>query len=449
MNIKTDSRKVKKGDTFVALKTLNHDGHDYIEDAIKNGASSVVVEKGLYQVDTFVVHDTKEYLVKTLKEQYYPVIKDLKLIGITGTNGKTTECFLTYQAFYNLNKKAAYIGTIGFYINGEKIRDLSNTTPEINEIYEMLLEAKEKEVEYVVMEVSSHALAMNRVEGLEFTYGVFTNLTKDHLDYHLDMKSYALAKQKLFHMITKKAIINIDDDYKNYFLLKENQNITYGFLESDYQILHYEMNSMGSMIEVKHLDDTIKISTSLLGKHNVYNILVTMIILLEEKIELDKIKEIIPKLEAPNGRMDTIVYNTNRIIVDYAHTPDAVKNVLTAVKDLHPNHIYTIVGCGGNRDRTKRPEMAKIATSLSTYAIFTSDNPRLEDPNEILNDMIEHLENTNYETIINRKEAIIKGIQMLENNDILLVLGKGHETYQIIGKEKLDFDDKKVILENI
>lgn len=448
MEIKTDSRKIKKGDTFVALKTLNNDGHLYIEDAIKNGATTIVAEHGLYEVDTLIVNDTKDYLIKALKEEYYDQISDLKLIGITGTNGKTTECFLTYESFMKLEKKAAYIGTIGFYVNGEKIKDLPNTTPEINEIYEMLLYAKENDAEYVLMEVSSHALSMRRVEGLEFDYAVFTNLTKDHLDYHLDMKSYALAKQKLFRM-SKKAIVNIDDDYKNYFLLKENNNITYGFGEADYQILDYEMTSNGSKLIIKNQEQEFEFNTSLLGKHNVYNVLVTIIILLEEHIDSDKIKEIIPVLKAPSGRMETIFYDTNRIIIDYAHTPDAVGNILKAVCELKPNHIYTIVGCGGNRDKTKRPEMAKIATDLSTLAIFTSDNPRLEDPNDIIDDMIDHLENTNYEVIVNRKNAIIKGIQMLENNDILLVLGKGHETYQIIGKEKLEFDDKQIVLEII
>lgn len=451
MNIKTDSRKVKKGDTFVALQTMNNDGHNYIEDAILNGATTVVVEQGLYEVDTLVVKDTKDYLIRTLKEQYYEKIKHLKLIGMTGTNGKTTTCYLIYEALNKLDKKAAYIGTIGFYVNGEKIKELNNTTPEINEMYEMLLYCTDNNIEYVVMEVSSHALSMRRVEGLEFDYAIFSNLTKDHLDYHLDMKSYALAKQKLFSMLKEngKAIVNIDDDYKNYFLLKENNNITYGFTEGDYQIVEYNIHTSGSDFKIKNNENIYEIESHLLGKHNVYNMLVMIIVLLNENIEIEKIKELTLKLKAPMGRMDTILYNTNRVIVDYAHTPDAVKNVINTVKELNPNHIYTIVGCGGNRDKTKRPEMAKIATELSDYAIFTSDNPRLEDPNDIIDDMIKNLSNTNYETIVNRKNAIIKGIQMLENNDILLVLGKGHETYQIIGKEKLEFDDKQIILEII
>ncbi len=450
MNIKTDSRKVKKGDTFVALKTLNNDGHEYVEEAILNGAETVVVEHGLYSVNTLVVNDTKTYLIHILKERYYDQIKHLKLIGMTGTNGKTTTCYLIYEALCKLNKKVAYIGTIGFYANGDKIKELNNTTPEINEMYEMLLYCTENNIEYVVMEVSSHALSMRRVEGLEFDYAIFSNLTKDHLDYHLDMKSYALAKQKLFSMLKEngKAIVNIDDDYKNYFLLKENNNITYGFLESDYQIIDYNIHTSGSNFKIK-VKQEIELESPLLGKHNVYNILVMTIVLLNEGFMVEQVKSLMLELKAPTGRMDTIIYDTNRIIIDYAHTPDAVKNVINAVKELNPNHIYTIIGCGGNRDKTKRPEMAKIATDLSDYAIFTSDNPRLEDPNDIIDDMIKNLQNTNYETIVNRKNAIIKGIQKLENNDILLVLGKGHETYQIIGKEKLEFDDKQTVLEII
>jgi len=450
INIKTDSRKVKKGDTFVALKTLNNDGHEYVEEAILNGAETVVVEHGLYSVNTLVVNDTKTYLIHILKERYYDQIKHLKLIGMTGTNGKTTTCYLIYEALCKLNKKVAYIGTIGFYANGDKIKELNNTTPEINEMYEMLLYCTENNIEYVVMEVSSHALSMRRVEGLEFDYAIFSNLTKDHLDYHLDMKSYALAKQKLFSMLKEngKAIVNVDDDYKNYFLLKENNNITYGFLESDYQIIDYNIHTSGSKFKIK-VKQEIELESPLLGKHNVYNILVMTIVLLNEGFMIEQVKSLMLELKAPTGRMDTIIYNTNRIIIDYAHTPDAVKNVINAVKELNPNHIYTIIGCGGNRDKTKRPEMAKIATDLSDYAIFTSDNPRLEDPNDIIDDMIKNLQNTNYETIVNRKNAIIKGIQKLENNDILLVLGKGHETYQIIGKEKLEFDDKQTVLEII
>lgn len=449
MNIKVDSRKVKKGDTFIALKTLNNDGHKYVEDAIEKGAKKVVVEKGFYEVETLIVNDTKEYLINYLNENYYNEIKDLKLIGMTGTNGKTTTCFLLHKALNKLGVKCGYIGTIGFYID-DKIRDLNNTTPDILDMYEMLIECKEKECEYVIMEVSSHALDMRRVDGLKFDYAIFSNLTKDHLDYHKTMENYALAKQRIFLQLKEdgKAVVNADDAYKEYFILEQNNNITYGFTESDYQIIDYNINTLVSTFVVQNIEKTTY-ETKLLGKHNLYNLLVIIIILSEIGFDKEKISELISTMEAPTGRMDTIKYNTNSIIIDYAHTPDAVKNVISAVKEIATNNIYTIVGCGGNRDKTKRPEMAKIATDLSTKVIITSDNPRLENPDDIINDMIQGLDNSNYEIEENREEAIKKGIQMLSKNDILLVLGKGHETYQIIGEKKIDFDDKQKVLDII
>lgn len=446
MNIKCDSRKVKKGDIFVALKYIN-DGHKYIEDAIKNGASKIIASEGLYSVDTLITNDTHEYLVKYLKDNYWDNIKDLKIIGMTGTNGKTTTCFLIHKSLNLLNKKCAYIGTIGFYID-EKIRDLNNTTPDILDLYEMLIEAKEHGCEYVVMEVSSHALSQNRVKGLEFNYTLFSNLTRDHLDYHQDMDSYKLEKLKLFEGLReeKVAIINSDDKYYKDFIKIENSNITYGFSDSNYQITSYKTEILGSEFIINNSD---VYETKLLGKHNIYNL--TCVICLLQKIgfSYEQIFEVIKKLESPSGRMDSVQYKNNNIIIDYAHTPDAVKNVLSAVKELNPNQIYTIIGCGGDRDKTKRPIMGDIATNLSDYVIFTSDNPRTEDPEMIINDIVQKLDKNNYEIEVNRKKAIIRGIQILEENDILMVLGKGHETYQIIGKEKIDFDDKKIVIDNI
>lgn len=450
MNIKVDSRKVKEGDIFVAIKGINHDGNDYIEEAIKNGATTVVVEKGLYSVDTLIVKDTKEYLIKYLKENYYDKIKNLKLIGITGTNGKTTSCYLLYQALNKLNKKCAYIGTIGFYIE-DSVNKLNNTTPDILDIYEMLLECARKNCEYVVMEVSSHALSLKRVEGLLFDYVIFTNLTKDHLDYHKNMKDYALAKKILFTKLKEngKAIINIDDKYHDYFLLDNNTNITYGINSSNYQIKDYQVNESGSEFNIFYNNKNNQFKTNLIGKYNIYNTLISIIILNEIGYYYDDIYKIISELSAPKGRMEVVKYNDNLIIIDYAHTPDAVLKIIKTVKQLSKNKIYTIIGCGGNRDKTKRPEMAKIATELSDFVVFTSDNPRDENPNDIIDDMIRNLEYNNYEIIINRKDAIEKSIQMLTKSDILLVLGKGHEDYQIINGKKIDFDDKKVVLEII
>lgn len=434
--IRDDSRKVKKGDIFIALNK-NNDGHNYVLDAIKNGATSVIVEHGNYNVETKIVNDTHEYLVNYLKENYYEKIKNLKLIGVTGTNGKTTTCFLLYQALNNSGIKCAYIGTIGFYMDG-KVRDLNNTTPDILELYEILLECAENNVLYVVMEVSSQALSMNRVEGLEFMYGVFTNLTQDHLDYHQNMENYLNAKLKLFEKVTKKTFVNVDDRYFKCFL--RQNSITYGFNKSDYQI---------EIVSSTFSETTFKVNnelykTSLIGKYNLYNLLVVISILKELNIKSD-----ISLLLPPPGRMSMINYNDNLIIIDYAHTPDAMENVIKSVRALNPKRIITLIGCGGNRDKGKRPIMGRIATELSDIVIFTSDNPRDENPKDIIKDMLQQLDKKNYKIIINRKKAIIKGIQTLQKNDILLLLGKGHETYQIIKNKKYDFDDKKIVLDSI
>ncbi len=437
MNIKDDSRKIKKGDTFIALKKVN-DGHDYILDAIKNGATKIIAEHGNFEVETVTVSDTHKYLVDYLYDNYYDKIKNLKLIGMTGTNGKTTTCFLIYQALNKLNIKCAYIGTIGFYLD-KKVRNLNNTTPDILEIYELLLECVENEVEYVVMECSSQALAMHRLDRLKFDYGIFSNITEDHLDYHKTIDNYIKAKQLLFDQVNFKTLINYDDPYKDYFM-KDN-SITYGLNGGDYNLTDYEITLEGSTFKV----NGIGYKTKLIGKHNLYNVLVVISFLSE--LNLDP--QIVSELTCPPGRMDMISKDGNLVVVDYAHTPDAVEKIIATVRELNPNKIITIIGCGGDRDSFKRPIMSRLACAGSDYVIFTNDNPRGENPNNIISDMLHNLDKYNYEIILNRKKAIIKGIQMLDKNDILLLLGKGHENYQIIDGVKYDFDDRKIVLENI
>ena len=255
MKIKTDSRKVKPGDTFIAIKNVNTDGHDFIESAIKNGASRIICEKGSYGVETIIVPNTKEYLNNYLYKNYYHKFKDMKLIGVTGTNGKTTICYLVYQLLTLLGKKCAYIGTIGFYC-GNKQKTLNNTTPDTDVLYDMLLEAKEYGCEYVVMEVSSHALDKNRVFGLEFDEVAFTNLTQDHLDYHKTLENYANAKRKLFEKTRgeKIAIINKDDPHHEKFMLNENKNITIGKTDADVLIKDYSLSHLHTKIEFSYED---------------------------------------------------------------------------------------------------------------------------------------------------------------------------------------------------
>ena len=319
---------------------------------------------------------------------------------------------------------------------GKKIKPLNNTTPDILEIYELLLECVDNNIEYVVMECSSHALDMHRLDGLQFQYGIFSNLTQDHLDYHKTLENYIKAKQKLFDQVTIKTLVNSDDKYKDYFV--RDNTITYG-LNGNYKLSDINLKERTFKV------NNITYKTNLIGKHNIYNLLVVIALLTELKLDT----KIIEDLTCPPGRMDIVNFNNNMIVIDYAHTPDAVSKILDSVKELEFNKIITIIGCGGDRDSFKRPIMSKIACDNSDYVIFTNDNPRHENPNNIISDMLHNLDKFNYEIILNREKAIIKGIQMLEKNDILLVLGKGHENYQIINGVKHHFDDKEIVLKNI
>ncbi len=448
MNIKTNSKRIKKGDTFIALKGMTYDGHDYIEEAIKNGAEKIICEHGEYNVQTIIVPSTKEYLNNYLDINYYNKIKDITLIGITGTNGKTTSCYFIYELLKMLDVKCAYIGTIGFFID-KKERDLNNTTPEILELYEMFLECKSRGVNVIVMEVSSHALELDRVHGLKFNYVCFTNLTVDHLLFHKTMDNYLNAKKKLFNMLKKDAIsiTNVDDKYKDNFLL--DNTITYGESKSDFNIIKYKLKLDKTIYKLRYNNKNYKVKMNVIGKYNIYNSLVAIIVLVNMGYNIKKVIKLFKRIKLPSGRLDMIKYKKNVIFVDYAHTPDAVKNVLTNAIKFKKNKIYTIIGCGGNRDKTKRKDMGIIATELSDYVIFTNDNPRNEDEMKIVNDMINGIINENYEVILDRSKAIKRGIDLLNKKDILFILGKGHEEYQLINGIKHHFSDKEEVLNYI
>ena len=448
INIQSDSRKIKQGDTFIALRGISSDGHDYIEKAIQNGAAKIIAEEGSYSVETEIVPNTRKYLNEYLKENYNKYLEKMNIIGITGTNGKTTTAWLIHEFLNRIGKKCAYIGTIGFYIN-EKICSLPNTTVDICDMYDLMIQAYDSGCENIVLEVSSHALSMGRIETIDFDYAIFTNLTQDHLDYHKTMENYADAKSKLFKKLKKTgtAIINIDDKYASYYLIDGNKNKTYGFNNADYQIVDYKLGVDSSSFEVINNNIKSNINTNLLGKYNLYNILSVISLLMEMNISMDEITKNIPYLKAPSGRMEFINYNNNAIVIDYAHTPDAIEKVITAVKDAIKGKIYVVFGCTGDRDRTKRSKMTELVNSLSDYFIITNDDPHFEDPSQIVDDMIKGFTSDKYEICLDRKEAIIKGINKLNENDILFILGKGHEEFMIIGNEKIPFNDKKVVLE--
>lgn len=448
LNIQTDSRKIKPGDTFIAIPCEVNDGHQYIASAVENGATKVIVEKtGKYGVETIVVPSTRKYLNEYLKKNYNHLIEQMNLIGITGTNGKTTSAVLLHDALNLLGHKTAYIGTIGFYMK-KKIKTLPNTTMDIYDLYDLLLQAYEAGCKNVVMEISSHALENGRCETLNFDYTVFTNLTQDHLDEHGTMENYAHAKQKLMKQLKPNgtAFINQDDAYRDVFTLKQNHNIFYGFKDSTYQVLEYKLSSKGTQFVYQDQEDSYKIKTRLLGRYNIYNVLVVIAILREMKFSVDLVNTVIPKLKPPVGRMDTVLYGSNSIIIDYAHTPDALENVFKTVQEFKKRNIYVVFGCTGDRDRTKRPIMTRMVGEISQYFIITNDDPHMEDPKQIVQDMIAGYQGDHYEICLDRRLAIRRAIDLLETDDILLILGKGHEEFMIIKREYIPFNDQQEVL---
>lgn len=450
VDIKTDSRLVKPGDTFIAIRNVVRDGHDFIESAIANGATKIIAEEGSYSVETEIVENTRDYLNKYLYENYYHKFSDMKFIGVTGTNGKTTTCYLIYQILSDLGYKCAYLGTIGFYYPGV-MRELNNTTPDTDLLYSMFLEAKEAGCEYVVMEVSSHALDMNRIYGIEYDEVAFTNLTQDHLDYHKTFDNYADAKKILFERTrgNKVAVINADDPYHERFILDGNKNITISDTNGGVKILDIKFSNLGTTFSFSYNGENYQTHINMVGRYNVYNYLTALLLVVNLGFDINEVLKLNDELSAPVGRMEMIKYGTNSVFVDYAHTPDAVINVLESSKEYKEGKVITIVGCGGDRDRTKRPIMGRAAEEYSDYVIYTNDNPRTEDPEAIMKDILEGVKQDNHEVILDRKEAIIRGMDLLKDKDILMILGKGHEDYQIIGREKIHFSDQEIVREYI
>jgi len=446
--IKTNSKEVNKGDTFIAIKGYNHDGHNYITDAIKRGASKVICEKGNYDIPTIIVPDTNLYLKEYLKKNYSDLFKDLKIIGVTGTNGKTTTTFLISQILTNLGINNAYIGTIGFYINSKLYKELDNTTPDTLTLYKLIKLSKEKNIKYIVMEISSHALELDRLHGIKLDCAVFTNLTEDHLDFHKTMNSYLNSKLKIIELLKDSGylVINNDDKYAENFKFKNTINV--GFNNYDFNIIKYEYVDNKTKLLFKFKNKEYQITLNFKALYNIYNYIEAVAALYSLGIKLNDIIDVSYKLNTPTGRMETILYKNNYIIIDYAHTPDALEKIITETKKCYNKKTITIIGCGGNREKEKRSIMGSIASKYSDYVIFTSDNPRNESIKDILNDMTINLRKNNFEIIEDRKKAILKALDMMDNN-VILILGKGHENYQIINNKKYPFNDKQIVLDYI
>lgn len=455
-SITFDSRKVAEGSMFIAIQGTQVDGQNYIKLAIDKGAVAIICNRlpsKVYPKITYiVVPDTSEALGYIAANFYNNPSEKLNIVGVTGTNGKTTIVTLLTNLFTDLGYKTGMLSTIQNRIN-DKIIEATHTTPDAIKINELLSKMVDDGCEYVFMEVSSHAINQNRITGIIFTGGVFTNITHDHLDYHKTFKEYIKAKKLFFDNLPSNAfaITNIDDKNGNVMLQNTRaKKITYGIKNmASYKGRIIENGFEGMMMNV----DGSEIYSLLSGKFNAYNILAvysTALLLQQNK---EEVLIGISKLKGAEGRFD-IIKSANGItaIIDYAHTPDALENVISAINSIrtHNEQLITVVGAGGNRDSTKRPIMAKIASLLSNRVILTSDNPREEDPMEILKEMREGIDpaKKNMSMVIpDRKEAIITAFNIARAGDMILIAGKGHEKYQEIKGVKYPFDDKEIIAE--
>lgn len=460
--IKYNSKQIGQGDVFVAIAGTNIDGHDFIVEAIEKGAIAVVYETSRYKplinrnITWIGVSDSRDALAWIANKFYGEPSKKLHLVGITGTNGKTTSSYLIREILKKKGEKTGLIGTIKYLIEDEQ-KEAQHTTPESLQFQRLLSEMVNRGISYVVSEVSSHALFLRRVDYSNFEVAVFTNLSRDHLDFHKDMEDYFLSKRRLFSELLRKdgvAIINIDDDYGR--RLSDDLNcrkILYSLenKDSDIFVKNYRLLFNGTELTVAFKDREYYLKTKLLGIPNIYNTLCAISVGLYYEISWDIIKAALVDALAPEGRFENIDEGQQFLVfVDYAHTPDALERLIKSVIKLREEignrgRIITLFGCGGNRDRGKRPQMGKIATELSDFVILTSDNPRWEEPRQIIRDIEEGISRDNFIVASDRMEAIRIGLMMCERGDIFIVAGKGHETYQEIRGERIPFNDREII----
>ncbi len=446
-DIHYDSRKIKEGDIFVALSGISVDGHNFIAKAIELGAKMIIVSKEVEILDknvTYIkVEDTRQSLGLIASNFYGWPQNALKIIGVTGTNGKTTSTFILEK----LLGRCSRIGTVEYKI-GEEIIEAPNTTPESLDLVKMMKKTLDLGIEYFVMEVSSHALEMGRVEMLKFDAAIFTNLSQDHLDYHKDMDSYFKAKRKLFLKLkdSKKGSYNIDDSHGK-LLFEEFGGISYssknGILKGE--ILENKLHT--TIVSIEYNGKKVVEEIKLLGLFNLYNLMGVMGALINLGFTFEELCKRLGNLQGVPGRFQGVEAGQNfNVIVDYAHTPDALTNILKALLEIKKTKIITIFGAGGDRDKTKRPLMAIEAAKYSDLVLITSDNPRTENPEDILDDVEKGFAEYNvaYERYVDREEAIKRAIDLAQKDDIILIAGKGHETYQIIGKEKQHFNDREM-----
>ena len=469
--IQSDTRQIKKGDIFFAFDGGKFRGVDFVQDAIIKGVSAIFIDKKYIKQLFFDKPDLLNFPVffgepftdlagKTLALLYGNPCEKIQTIGITGTNGKTSIAYNIKRVLQKIGKKSFYMGTLGVITDGAVI-DLGMTTPPLTDVYRYLNEARQGDCEFAAIEASSHGLQQNRLNSIAWSAAVFTNLTRDHLDYHVNMENYFDAKKILFFDIlrvwkenpsqVKGVVINIDDIYGGKlaeFIKNENPDfplITLG-KGGVAQLINVEPLWNGYRADLTIDGETIKLRSKVIGSFSIWNQAVVYLILRLFDIDKEKLLEAIEGLENVPGRMEIYPCGSGYAVIDYAHTPDALYKALETLKELKPSAIKVVFGCGGDRDRTKREPMGKIASDLADEIILTNDNPRSENPELIISEIKQGIKNVHSKVILDRESAIRTALSGLLKDEVLLIAGKGHENYQIIGKEKKYFSDKDVVL---
>jgi len=456
--VEYDSRKVVAGSVFVAIKGFNTDGHLFIQDALDKKAIAIVLEKNDAIPDSLITHysavkiivkDSRQALAEISNKFFDEPSKKLRLIGITGTNGKTTTSYFLKNIFETAGYKVGLIGTISNYIGNEKIES-KLTTPESNDLNKMLNKMNISGCDFAVMEVSSHSLALKRVYGLHFAFGVFTNITPEHLDFHSDFENYLNAKKTLFDSlpVSSSAIYNVDDLH-SIDVIKDCSSLKYSFGTKENSI--FKMNNIncdltGTTFTINYEKKDYSLRTTLVGDFNAYNAAGAFALAKLSGIKDEIITQGILTTPQVPGRFEILSNGTRKIVIDYSHTPDSLEKTLMVIRKItdKKNPIYTVFGCGGNRDKLKRPVMGKIATELSDQVIVTSDNPRNENPSEIIDEIKGGITKDNYTVIEERAMAIEEAIKKSAKYSVILIAGKGHEDYQEINGVRHHFSDKEI-----
>ncbi|MCM8781313.1 MAG: UDP-N-acetylmuramoyl-L-alanyl-D-glutamate--2,6-diaminopimelate ligase [Candidatus Omnitrophica bacterium] len=458
--ISCNSKDVGDNFVFVAIKGTTQDGHNFIPEAVFKGAKAIVIQGwqehfcDIKSKTQFIeVRDTHLALARLAAKFYDNPSQKIKVIGITGTNGKTTISYLIEAFLKKAGLNVGVIGTINYRFK-DTVLPSRNTTPGPLEIQSLLNEMLRQDTDYVIMEVSSHALDQQRTEGISFYSGIFSNLTHDHLDYHSTMEDYFQAKAKLFLDLAPNtlAVINNDDTYgRRLKALTKAQIVTYG-IDNPADVM-----AEGVYFDITHTEFLVRIpgrkvnlKTQLIGEYNIYNILASLSWALKEGLELDLLKSALEKFDCIPGRLERVNTDRNRdfsVFIDYAHTEDALRNVIMTLRKLPHNKILVVFGCGGERDKTKRPKMGQVVSELADYAIITNDNPRSENPLDIIEDIKRGIRKNNYSVIPDRLEAIRRVLSISRKGDIILIAGKGHENYQILKEGRIHFEDREVVQE--